>query len=76
MSFIDQLSTEEKAFFNELKGVDKDTVWLPAISNVVMNPTVDRFRLLVSELKEQTDEHEGVMISILGQTAVEKLKLL
>jgi hypothetical protein len=73
MNFIDQLSQKEKEFFACLQNVDVESLWGLAISNVVKNPDVDRFRGLVMSLKSQANDCAPVMASILGQQCYNNL---
>lgn len=73
MEFIEMLTRQEKQFFKCLQNVDVESLWGVAISNVVKNPDVDSFRGLVSDLKSQAQDSEGVMLDILGKQCFENL---
>lgn len=76
MNFIESLTQQEKEFFRCLQNVDTESLWGLAISNIVKNPDVDSFRGLVSDLKSQAQDSEGVMLDILGQQCFENLLIL
>jgi hypothetical protein len=76
MNFMESLTEQEKTFFKCLQNVDAESLWGLAISNVVKNPDVDRFRGLVTDLKSQAQDSEGVMLDILGQQCFENLLTL
>lgn len=73
MEFINQLSQQEKEFLKCLQQVDVESLWGLAISNVVSNPDVPRFRRLVTDLKSQANDCSDVMLSILGQQCFNNL---
>jgi hypothetical protein len=73
MDFIALISEKEKEFFKCLQQVNAESIWGVAISNVVMNPDVPRFRRLVCDLKSQANDCEDVMLSILGQQCFNNL---
>jgi len=76
MNFIESLSEQERQFFKCLQQVDVESIWGLAISNVVKNPNVDSFRRLVTNLKSQAQDSEGIMLDILGQQCFENLMTL
>jgi len=67
MNFLQQLTEKERAFFKCLEDVDSESLWGLAISNVVKNPDVPKFRGLISSLKSQAKDCEVVMVDVLGQ---------
>jgi hypothetical protein len=76
MNFIESLTEQEKEFFKCLQQVDVESIWGLAISNVVKNPDIDRFRGLVIDLKSQARDSEGVMLDILGEKCFDNLLTL
>jgi len=67
------ISEKEKQFFECLKKVDVNSVWGVAISNVVNDPDVSRFRRLVCDLKSQAHDSKEIMTNILGQECFDNL---
>jgi hypothetical protein len=76
MNFIESLTEQERAFFKCLQDVDTESLWGLAISNVVKNPDVDSFRVLVTDLKSQAQDSESTMLDILGKQCLENLLTL
>lgn len=70
------LSEKEKSFYNELQSVRPDTIWGVAITNVLANPTYEKFKHLVRELKSQCNDCAETMMSILGEPCYFKLQNL
>lgn len=63
------LSLQEALFFQRLQGVNVDSLWGLAISNVVTNPRVAEVGKLFTDLKSQDDDNDMVMLDILGVDA-------
>lgn len=73
MEFLNTINDQEKKFFQCLEQVKETSLWGLAISNVVKNPDVPRFRRLVCDLKSQAHDNGEVMVAILGQQCYDNL---
>lgn len=70
------LTPQEQEFFKCLEGVNPDSIWGLAISKVVADPTPEKFRELVAQLKSQEADAPEVMLDILNQSCYETLLAL
>lgn len=68
-----KLNTKEKKFLTLLEGVDKESLWGIAVTNVIANPSVFKVRKLICELKSQAHDCEPVMKSVLGEPGLKQL---
>jgi len=73
MPLFDNLTQQESNLFLALSKVRENTLWGKAINKALENPTVDRFRSLVKQLKSQNNDNPVIMLDILGKDCQNKL---
>lgn len=68
-----KLNEREQRFFACLEAASSDSIWGLAIKNVVKDPTIDKYRRLICDLKAQRDDCSEIMLSILGKSCYNQL---
>lgn len=70
------LTDNEQIFLTALKGIDHDSAWGLAISEVIKDPQPAIVRRLIVQLKDQAKDDTGIMLSIIGEPGLRQLQAM